>query len=174
MTAGSNEAGLAEERLPEPANSEGDVAGRSYQRTTAVLMTNVTRMLRTYFDRRARAIGLTRSQWLALNRLSLTQGITPGKLAEWMEVEHITASRLVANLEAMGWAERKVDPSDRRQRLVHLTEAGLPILEEISLLGITTEEEIYADLSDSEIRQFRILIEKIHNTMTELVRRGES
>jgi len=153
------------------ANSSGDVAGRSYQRTTAVLMTNITRMLRTYFDRRARAIGLTRSQWQAMNRLSLTHGISLARLAEWMEVEHITASRLVAQLETMGWAERKSDPADRRQRLVHLTEAGLPVLEEINRLGIEIEDELISVLSDSEKEQFKILIEKIHSNINSLVER---
>lgn len=159
---------------PQPANSAGgDVRGRSYQQTAGVLMTNITRMLRTYFDRRARTIGLTRSQWLIMNRLSLTEGITTARLAEWMEVEHITASRLIGNLEAMGWVERRTDPADRRQRLVHLTKAGMPVLEQINRLGITTEDEIFSDLTDEESALFYGMLEKIHRRMTGLVNYSE-
>ncbi len=151
------------------ANSDGDVAGRSYQRTTGVLMTSITRMLRTYFDRRARSVRLTRSQWLAMNRLSLQRGITAGKLAELMEVEHITASRLIGNLEAMGWVVRRPDPADRRQRLVHLTEAGLPILEQINQLGMDTEEKMFADLSPAELRELSRLLDKVHATISRMI-----
>lgn len=158
-----------EPALPEPANSEGDVAGRSYQRNTAVLMSNITRMMRTHFDRRARSIGLTRSQWLAMNRISLNQGISPSRLAEWMEVEHVTASRLVSNLETMGWAERRQNPEDRRERLVHLTDSGIPILEKINKLGEETEQEMFSILDEIEKKQFSLLVEKLHSRISSLV-----
>jgi DNA-binding MarR family transcriptional regulator len=46
-------------------------------------------------------------------------------------VEPITIGRLVDRLEARGLLERRLDPSDRRIRRLHLLPAAEPILAEI-------------------------------------------
>ena len=91
-----------------------------------------------------------------------------------MEIEQITASRIVANLETLGWARRRIDDDDRRRRLVYLTEAALPALEAISQLGITTEEEMLSALTPDERAVFSAFVGRIHNRMTELVRVNEA
>ena len=42
------------------------------ERHIGFLISDVARLMRTAFDRRVRGLGLTRSQWLVINRLHLT------------------------------------------------------------------------------------------------------
>ncbi|HEY4076725.1 MAG TPA: MarR family transcriptional regulator [Rhizomicrobium sp.] len=92
---------------------------------------DVARMMRTRFDRWARTYGMTRAQGVILARLARQPGMTQNEMAGLCEVEPITIGRLVDRLEARGLLERRLDPSDRRIRRLHLLPAAEPILAEI-------------------------------------------
>jgi MarR family transcriptional regulator for hemolysin len=92
---------------------------------------DVARLMRIRFDRWARAYGMTRAQGVILSRLSRSPGMTQNEMAGVCEVEPITVGRLVDRLEARGLLERRLDPSDRRIRRLHLLPAAEPILTEI-------------------------------------------
>jgi MarR family transcriptional regulator, transcriptional regulator for hemolysin len=95
------------------------------------LLHDVARLIRTTADRRARAHGMTRAQWMILVRVHRHDGLTQRELAELLEVEPITVGRLVDRLEARGFVERRADPRDRRVWRLHLTPAAAPMLAEI-------------------------------------------
>ena len=96
-----------------------------------ILLHDVARLMRTTADRRARAHGMTRAQWMILFRLRRQDALTQRELAEILEVEPITVGRLVDRLEARGLIERRADPRDRRCWRLHLTPAAVPVLGEI-------------------------------------------
>jgi DNA-binding MarR family transcriptional regulator len=106
--------------------------------------------LRKRFDRRARAVGLSRAQWSVLAHLSRNEGIHQGGLAEILEVEPITLARMVDRLEAAGFVERRFDPSDRRLKRLHLQEAAAPVLDQMRELGAATREEALAGVTDAD------------------------
>jgi DNA-binding MarR family transcriptional regulator len=106
---------------------------------------DVARLMRTRFDRWARTYGMTRAQGIILARLARQPGLTQNEMAGLCEVEPITVGRLVDRLEARGLLERRLDPSDRRIRRLHLLPAAEPILQDIQrykeeLLRDTTED----------------------------------
>src|ERR1700678_4328747 len=92
---------------------------------------DVARLMRTRFDRWARTYGMTRAQGVILARLARQPGMTQNEMAGLCEVEPITVGRLVDRLETRGLLERRLDPSDRRIRRLHLLPAAEPILAEI-------------------------------------------
>ena len=96
------------------------------------LLHEVAHLMRTIFDQRARARGMTRAQWVLLKRLDRTPGLSQNELASLIEVEPITVGRLVDRLEARGLVERRDDPRDRRIHRLHLTAKSKPILREIA------------------------------------------
>jgi MarR family transcriptional regulator, transcriptional regulator for hemolysin len=96
-----------------------------------VLLHDVARLVRTLADRRARAHGMTRAQWMILFRVRRHGGMSQRMLAEMLEVEPITVARLVDRLEGRGLVERRADPADRRVWRLHLTPAAAPVLAEI-------------------------------------------
>ncbi len=97
-----------------------------------ILLNDVGRMLRTEGDRRARAQGMSRAQWVMLLRLERQPGLSQKELAELLEVEPITVARLVDRLEARGLIERRADPADRRVWRLHLLPAAQGVLEELA------------------------------------------
>ena len=114
------------------------------------LVHDISRMLRKRFDRRARDIGLTKSQWIVLAHLARHEGIHQGGLAEILELEPATLARHLDRLEHTGWIERRPDPSDRRAWRLHLTGKAAPVLEKMGGLVEITTQEALAGLSLEE------------------------
>ena len=85
----------------------GKVALSDDERHIGFLISDVARLMRTAFDRRVRGLGLTRSQWLVINRLHRRPGATQSELAEMLEVEKATAGRMVDRMEKKGWVVRR-------------------------------------------------------------------
>ncbi|MBV9569636.1 MAG: MarR family transcriptional regulator [Alphaproteobacteria bacterium] len=130
---------------------KGEHKKRGFERDLLIVLHDVARLLRTRFDQRARARGMTRAQWVILARLSRQPGISQNDLAGICEVEPITIGRLVDRLENRGLVERRADPTDRRINRLHLLPAAQPILEEISSYRDTLSESIQEGL-DEEAR----------------------
>ena len=94
-------------------------------------MHDVARLLRQDADRRARAHGMTRAQWVILFWLERQPGLSQKELSEILEVEPITVARLIDRLEARGMVERRADPKDRRIWRLHLRPPAEPVLAEL-------------------------------------------
>jgi DNA-binding MarR family transcriptional regulator len=122
------------------------------------LLHDVSRLLRKRFDRRARALGLTRAQWRVLAHLAPRQGINQSALADILEVESITLGRHIDRLEDTGWVERQSDPDDRRAWCLFLTDKSRPILEHMEVLAVETQEEAMTGLSEAEREGLRALL----------------
>lgn len=105
---------------------------------------DVARLMRTKFDRWARAYGMTRAQGVILARLARQPGMTQNEMAELCEVEPITVGRLVDRLEARGLLERRLDPADRRIRRLHLLPPAEPLLAEIQYY----KKKLFDDLTE--------------------------
>lgn len=122
---------------------------RSYdfERSFGYLLHETARLLGKRFDHRARALGLTRAQCQVLAHLVRNEGINQARLAEFMELEPISLARLIDRMEQAGWVERRADPSDRRARLLYMTDKAKPMFDEILALGQETRAEAFAGLS---------------------------
>jgi DNA-binding MarR family transcriptional regulator len=123
---------------------------RNPERSLGFLLHDVSRLLRKRFDRRARTIGLTRAQWSVLAHLSRNEGINQAALADILEIEPITLVHQLDKLEAAGWIERRLDASDRRVRLLHITAGGRKILDKMHELGAETRAEALSGISAAE------------------------
>ena len=120
------------------------------KRSFGFLMHDVSRLLRKSFDRRASAIGLTRSQWRVLAHLSRNEGVKQAGLAEILEIKPITLARLLDRLGANGWVERRPDPNDKRARRLFLTDKARPILVELREVALSVREEALSGFDAAE------------------------
>ncbi len=93
--------------------------------------------LRKAFDRHAVGLGVTRAQWKVLFRLARQPGLRQIELADMLEIEPITLSRIVDRLEEARLVERRPDPSDRRAWRLHVTARAQPLI--AKLRGIADE-----------------------------------
>lgn len=69
------------------------------------------------------------TQIAALSTLYKRGALTPGKLAAKEGVQPPSMTRVIAALEDMGYVERTPHPTDGRQSIVTLTEAGTAFVE---------------------------------------------
>ena len=120
------------------------------KRSFGFLMHDVSRLMRKSFDRRASAIGLTRSQWRVLAHLSRNEGVKQAGLAEILEIKPITLARLLDRLGANGWVERRPDPNDKRARRLFLTDKARPILIELREVALSVREEALSGFDAAE------------------------
>ena len=124
------------------------------ERHIGFLVSDVARLMRTAFDRRVRKLGLTRSQWLVINRLHRHPGVTQSELAEMLEVEKATAGRMVDRMENKGWVARRPDASDRRVNRLHLTAEADLIQLRLARIADHTIDDALSRLSPGERDQF--------------------
>ena len=92
-------------------------------------------MLKTYADQRARQFGISRAQWAVLMRLDRSEGLKQSELAEILDLQPISLTRLLDRLAENGLIERRADPNDRRANRLYLTPAARPLLEQLAELG---------------------------------------
>lgn len=92
------------------------------------------RMLRLYADKLAARHGITRAQWAVLAKLERYEGLKQTELADLMEMQPITLTRLIDRLCEHGLIERRADAHDRRVNRLHLLPAARPLLEQLAEL----------------------------------------
>ena len=100
-----------------------------------VLVTDVTRLMRKHFDRRAVRFNLTRAQWRALKRLHRGEGMRQNELAEQLEMEPIAIGRVIDRLQKAGFVERRADPADRRAWRLYLTPRAHGVVDDMELIS---------------------------------------
>lgn len=105
------------------------------EREIAFNLTDVARMLKTYADQRGRQFGISRAQWVVLVRLDRCEGLKQSELAEILDLQPISLTRLLDKLAENGLIERRPDPNDRRANRLYLTPAARPVLEKLAELG---------------------------------------
>jgi MarR family transcriptional regulator, transcriptional regulator for hemolysin len=111
------------------------VLPRSINREFAFMLNDVARMLRTYADHKAAQFGITRAQWVVLARLDRSEGLKQSELAEMLDLQPISLTRLLDKLCDSGLIERRPDPVDRRVKRLFLTDAARPLLDKLGDLG---------------------------------------
>jgi MarR family transcriptional regulator, transcriptional regulator for hemolysin len=108
---------------------------RSLNREFAFSINDVARMLRTYVDHQASQFGITRAQWVILVRLDRFEGLKQSEIAEMLDLQPITLTRLLDRLCAAGLVERRADSNDRRAKRLFLTAEGRALLERLAGFG---------------------------------------
>jgi DNA-binding MarR family transcriptional regulator len=123
-------------------------------RNFGFLLNDVARLLRTTYDRRVKALGLTRSQWWVLTHLYRGDGVTQTELAETLEIEKPTLGRLLDRLEAKGWVRRAADARDRRAWRVYLTDEVEPAMRTLRTVAAELRRDALAGLPAAERDRF--------------------
>jgi MarR family transcriptional regulator, transcriptional regulator for hemolysin len=133
------------------------------------LINDVARLLRRAFDQRAQGCGLTRAQWQVVAYLFHNEGSNQASVAEALDVEPITLSRHIDRLAALGYVARLPDPTDRRARRLHLTDAVRPLLAEMKTVGA---EVVAAALDGVDAAETERLIAALTRMRANMAGRG--
>ena len=117
--------------------------------------------LRKAFDRRAVGLGVTRAQWKVLFRLTRQPGMRQIELADMLDIEPITLSRIVDRLEEAKLVERVADPADRRAWRLHVTAEAQPIVEKLRALADEMIAEAFSGIDPKHIEITREVLGRV-------------
>lgn len=122
-------------------------------REMAFTIMDVARLLKTYADQRARHCGISRAQWAVLVRIDRSEGLKQSELAEILDLQPISLTRLLDRLAENGLIERRADPNDRRANRLYLKPAAKPLLDRLSDVGADMMETVLEGLSATTIER---------------------
>ena len=142
--------------------------------TIGFLLNDTARLFRRAFNARARGSGITALQWRLITYLRRHGGIRQGPLAELIEVEPITLSRMVDRLAEAGLVERRADPTDRRAWLLHLTPRARAMIQSNSHFIEELTEEATQGLSVAERDQLIMLVERVRANLSRRICQKEN
>ena len=135
---------------------------------------DVSRMLRTVYDRRVEPLGLTRAQWRVLARISRNEGCTQTELAAELEIEKPTLGRLIDRLQANDWVERRADENDARTKRVFLTSRAQPVLKKMYSLADDVLDAAFSGLTRDQADQLLQSLLHVKLNLSELLINGNS
>ena len=123
------------------------------EREVAFNINDVARLLKTYADQCARDLGMTRAQWAVLARVERSEGLKQCELADTLDLQPITLTRLIDRLCDGGLIERRSDPDDRRAKRLYLTPAARPVLDGLTRLGQDIMATVLAGIEPAAVEQ---------------------
>ena len=123
--------------------------------------------LRKAFDRRAVGLGVTRAQWKLLFRLERHPGLRQIELADMLDIEPITLSRIVDRLEEGGLVERLADPADRRAWRLHVTARAQPLIEKLRGVADEMTADAFAGIDPKHIEIARQVLGRVRENVSQ-------
>jgi DNA-binding MarR family transcriptional regulator len=132
------------------------------------LLTDVPRLFRTHFDRRATRFGLTRAQWRALKRLHTSEGMSQSELAELLEMEPIAVGRVIDRLQQAGFVERRADPKDRRCWRLYVAEKAHSVVDDMEKIAAELRRESLRGVRKADVDTMLMVLAKMKENLQAL------
>src|SRR5262245_7154163 len=111
-------------------------------------------------------------EYATLTTLDAEPGIDQARLAARIACDKMSTSQLVERLEGRGLIARRVDPADRRARVLHLTPKGLALRRRLQPAALAAQDRILAPLRPEERPQLIDLIARVIEGHRRYVRPG--
>ena len=101
------------------------------------------------------------AEWVVLCHVRERPGITPGELAEALDLTRGAVSKVIDKLEAKNWIARSAKPADSRVQLLSLTRGGSRILPQLAEIANRNDREFFDCLEAVEKAALRRLLGKL-------------
>lgn len=121
-------------------------------------VTTLSRKIRTLFDARAGAYGLTQARARTFLLLAQKNPMGLTELADTMEVQRPTMVRLIDGMEASGLVRRETSAGDRRQRSIYLTDAAQAEVRTVEALTDKIRADVLDGIPDADLETTRRVI----------------
>jgi len=131
-------------------------------------LTKASRKIRTAFNQRVTAHGLTYPRARALWRLAERPGMAQTELACELELEQATTVRLLDRMEEHGLIERRPSPNDRRVKLIALTPHGEEQATLVRSVANQMRQEVFADIDIDDLRGLTQLLQTVTGRVGDL------
>ena len=124
--------------------------------------------VRKAFSRRAASLGVTGPQWKVMLKLTLKPGLRQTELADMLEIEPITLSRIIDRLQDAELVERASDPADRRAWRLHVTAKAGPIVEKLKAIAGEMTAEAFAGIDNKDVETTRRVLAQVREQVGQL------
>ena len=132
------------------------------------------RLLRVYADKEASRFGITRAQWAVLSKVERSEGMKQSELAELLEMQPITLTRLIDKLCDSSWIERRGDENDRRVNRLFLKKAGRQLLGKLSGLRSELTATALNGISPADAQRLLSQMEAIKENVRNAIQNAEA
>lgn len=131
------------------------------------MLVDAARLYRARIDQafEQAGLGITAGEARTLAHVSINPGLRQTALAVRMNVEPMTLVGFLDRLEAQGLVVRDTDPTDRRAKIIRLTETAAPLLERVMAASAVAREEALKGLGDTEREAFRAALALIRKNL---------
>ncbi|ADT89062.1 transcriptional regulator SlyA [Vibrio sp. Vb2880] len=139
-----------------------------YELTLAEKLARVSRLWKMVADRELAPLGLTHPRWTALWKLQrLGDNISQKHLAEALEIELASLMRTLNQLEEQSLITRHCCSSDKRARIVSLTEQGRSMIKLMETRILQVRRQLLSHINDEELLKLGQVLEQIANNALE-------
>lgn len=132
-----------------------------------LLLERAGRVVGDRLDRAFGRDGVTADHWRVLCLLADGEGHTMGEIAEQLQMNPPTLTKLVDRMVGKSLVQRAADPEDNRRVLVYAADAGLALLHELQGKVDQHHAALQALLGDRNARQ----LERLLTTLIEATER---
>jgi DNA-binding MarR family transcriptional regulator len=125
------------------------------------VLNNAGRRVGQLLSIRFESYGITREQWIVLNRLAERDAISQKDLAKRVEKDQTNVTRIVDQLERKRLVERRPNVEDRRSFLVCITDEGRTVNDKLIPIEAEVIMNVLENISEEKIAEFREVLRQI-------------
>lgn len=130
---------------------------------------DLQRLVRQYVDKEASRYGTTRAQWAVLSKLARSEGLKQAELAELMDIQPISLTRLIDRLCDSGLIERRPDPNDRRANRLYLLPAAQLVLKSLAERRAGIMRVALGEMSAAEARRLVAQLDTVKDNIRKAI-----
>ena len=133
----------------------------------SLLLDRTARRVKQYAQQQFKELGfnITVDQWLVLKHLYEQEEMKQNALAEMINKDNPTLTRIIDLLCKKGLTERVLHPSDRRSFIVRLTKEGTKRVEGLKPKIKNVRLKAWEGLSERDFNQFKKILNTIYNNL---------
>lgn len=131
----------------------------------ATLSARISNEISKYYIERYQ---ISMPEWRVIAVLGITPGVSAGHICDVGELDKVAVSRAVNKLLESGRVQREFSPEDKRRSILHLSQEGQKIYDEIVPLAKDYETRILDELDPSERDTLNSILSKLTKVQIEL------
>lgn len=122
---------------------------------------NTARAWRQALDRRMKHLGLSQASWLAIATVAKTGSLSQTELASKLGVEDPTMVAMIDRLVKGDYLVRVPSATDRRVKLVQLTDRGHEVYKELRAVADPFRSELLGDADRARLEEMTAFLESL-------------
>jgi DNA-binding MarR family transcriptional regulator len=135
-----------------------------WQRVETTLMAT-SRLIRAAYDQRFAPLGLNLSLASILSYVSDFGPVTQTQIAEHLGQGRAATGSSIDRLQTLGFLDRQPDGADRRVWQIHLTDAGVALIEQIGAIDVELRGELRAGITRTERQVLNQVLQRLQGNL---------